>query len=327
MTAAPPEFSIILPLADTGLDIAPCLASLARLTGPEHETLLVLHGSGCQPQRVQEQAAAAGAALRVLSLAPCPAGAARNFGAQQARGRVLVFSQADCTLPPDLLPRLAAHLAQPGLVGVGGACRPANPERPLARLAALELAYARQIDADLDTLSAAYLRQEFLAAGGFDPADDAEGLENYELSLRLLALGRELIFDPELYVKRPLPETWGGYLRLAYHRGRNRFRNTLHRRRLGLPAAGGLGQQAQSLLILLALGLPFALWPRYPDQALTLPLLCLLLLYPLNRRFLKFISGQAPELIQRALALCLLRPLAATAGLVKAALDRMGGGG
>jgi hypothetical protein len=213
------------------------------------------------------------------------------------------------------------------LAGAGGACRPANPDHPLARLAGLEMAFALQAQTDLDTLCAAYRRAEFLAAGGFDPADDAEGLENYEFSLRLLALRRELIFDPELYVKRPLPEAWNGYLRLAYHLGRNRFRNTLHRRRLGLPSAGGLGQQAQSLLILLALGLPFALWPQHPDQALTLPLLCLLLLYPLNRGFLKFVSGEAPELMQRALALCLLRPFAATAGLIRAALDRMGGGG
>lgn len=180
---------------------------------------------------------------------------------------------------------------------------------------------------DLDTLCAAYRRRELLTAGGFDPADDAEGLENYELSCRLWAQGRTLLFDPDLYVLRPLPSSWGAYLRLAYHLGRNRFRNTLHRRRLGLPGNGSLGQHAQSLLIMLALGLPFALWPQYPEQAATLPLLCLLLLYPLNRSFLKFVSQRQPELVPRALLLCLLRPFAATAGLINAALDRMGGGG
>ena len=322
-----PEISIIAPVARPSQDMRPLLDSLSKLEDPGCEAIVVLHGPGQDLARAREMAADFAIPLQVMSLPPCPAGAARNFGAEHARGRLLFFTEADCSLPPELSSRLREHFQDQGLSGVGLACAPANPQEPLAVLVGLEIAYDRQEHAELDTLGAAYRRDTFMAAGGYDPVDASEGLENFEFSSRLLALGHGLLFDPECFVKRPLPPTWGNYLRLAYHLGRNRFRNTLHRRRLGLGASGGWGEHAQSILALLALGLPLALWQSHPEQAATLPLVCLLLLYPLNRRFLKFVAEQDPRLMSRALLMCLLRPFAWTAGLLKAALDRMGGQG
>lgn len=327
LVPAKPEISIIAPVAGPSRDMRPLLDSLSKLEGGGCEAIVILHGPEQDLARAREMAAEFAIPLQVMSLPPCPAGAARNFGAEQARGGLLFFTETDCILPPELLSRLQEHFQDQDLAGVGLACAPANPQEPLAVLTGLEIAHDRLEHAELDTLGAAFRRDIFMAAGSYDPADDSEGLENFEFSSRLLAQSHSLLFDPECFVKRPLPATWGNYLRLAYHLGRNRFRNTLHRRRLGLGASGGWGEHAQSILALLALGLPLALWQTNPEQAVTLPLICLLLLYPLNRRFIKFATEHDPGLVSRALLMCLLRPFAWTAGSIKAALDHMGGQG
>lgn len=303
------------------------LASLAALPPGGWEALVALPGAEqARQEALRRRVAELGGPLTILPLPPCPAGAARNQAAEQARGEVLFFSQAECRLPPDLLARLEADLADADLVGVGGLCRPSDPTEPWARLIALELELERG-ETLPDAVCAAYRRREFLRVGGFDPADEGEGLENYELAYRLSAADRELALDPELAVKRPLPATLGAALRLAYHLGRNRFRNLLHRRRLGLTGRRGTQRFLQSLLVLLAVGLAIALAGRDPERAVTLPLLCLLLLYPLNRGFLKQVSHSEPELMRRAVVWCLLRPWAWTLGMFKAALDRITGQG
>lgn len=303
------------------------LGSLAALPGGQWEALVALPGADqARQEGLRARVAELGGPVIILPLPPCHAGAARNQAAEQCRGEVLFFSQTDCRLPPDLLARLGADLDDADLVGVGGLCRPSDPGADWARLIALELELERG-EALPDAVCAAYRRREFLQVGGFDPADEGEGLDNYELAYRLSAAEHELALDPELTVKRPLPATLGAALGLAYHLGRNRFRNIIYRRRLGLRGRRGTQRFLQSLLVLLAVGLAVVLAGRDPERAVTLPLLCLLLLYPLNRGFLKQVAEREPELMRRAVAWCLLRPWAWTLGLFKASLDRITGQG
>lgn len=328
MPASAPRYSLILLTGQDPAAMRAGLASLASLlaAGP-CEALVVAHrGGGDDLGALRRIIKELGPAARLLPLPPCPAGAARNQGAEQARGEVLFFSQADCLLPADLLRRLAEDFTPADREAVAGPCRVANRDDPLAMMLGAELAWERQDEPWPDTLCAAYRRRDFLGFGGFDPVDAAEGLENYELAFRLSAEGKELFWDPELQVRRPLPATWGGCLALAYELGRNRFRNLLHRRRLGLGSPGGGRRFAQSFLVMLAVALPLGLWSLDWPRALTLAALCLLLLYPLNRGFIKSVALQEPHLLKRALLWCLLRPWAWTMGMLKASLERMGGG-
>ena len=319
------DYSLILLAHPTRRPDISGLASLAGLPAQGWEALVVLPG-GDEETLVELQEALAGlqGRARALALPPCPAGAARNQAAEEARGRVLFFSQTDCRLPPDLLARLNQDLADADLSGVGGLCLARDPQEPWSRLMALDLELERS-EALPDMVCAAWRSRDFLEAGGFDPYDDGEGLENFELAYRLRALEGQVALDPELAVRRPLPTSLGAALGLAYHLGRNRFRNILHRRRLGLGSKGGARRFGQSVLILAALGLPLALGGRDLGRALVWSTVCLLLLYPLNRAFLKQLSAREPELLNRALLWCLLRPWAWTWGMIRASLDRMGG--
>jgi hypothetical protein len=304
------------------------LASLGPLLATGRcEALVVAHRDGADDLgALRNLLREVGPRARLLPLPPCPAGAARNLAADQAKGEVLFFSQADCLLPPDLLGRLDEALAPADRDAAAGPCRVANRDAPLAMLMGAELAWEREDEPLPDALCAAYRRRDFMDFGGFDPADAAEGLENYEMAYRLLAQGKQLFWDEELQVRRPLPSTWGECLTLAYQLGRNRFRNLLHRRRLGLGSPGGARRFAQSLLVMLAVALPLGLGSHDWQRAVTLPIICLLLLYPLNRGFIKSLALQEPHLLNRALLWCLLRPWAWTLGMLKASLDRLAGG-
>lgn len=329
MPSTDPPYSLILLAGQNLSHMRDGLASLTPLLATGRcEALVVTHRGGVDNLEIlRNLLREMGPRVRLLPLPPCPAGAARNQGAEQAKGEVLFFSQTDCLMPPDLLSRLEEALAPVDRDGAAGLCRVANREDPLAMIVGAELAWERLDEQIPDALCAAYRRRDFLHYGGFDPADAAEGLENYELAYRLLAEGKELFWSPELSVRRPLPSTWGGCLALAYHLGRNRFRNLLHRRRLGLGSPGGGRRFAQSLLVMLAVGIPLALGSRDWERALTLPIICLLLLYPFNRGFIKSVAQQEPALLNRTLLWCLLRPWAWTFGMLKASLDRISGGG
>ncbi|MBU4277970.1 MAG: glycosyltransferase [Proteobacteria bacterium] len=323
-----PFYSIILLAGQPMPHMRAGLSTLAPLLSTGRcEVLVTAHRGGLDDLEVMRKLLRElGPGTRLLPLPPCPAGAARNQAAEQAKGRVLFFSQADCLLPPDLLSRLDEALLPADRDAAAGPCRVANRDDALAMLVGAELAWEREDEPLPDALCAAYRRRDFLDFGGFDPADAAEGLENYELAYRLLAKGRELFWDQELQIRRPLPFTWGGCLALAYQLGRNRFRNLLHRRRLGLGSPGGTRRFAQSLLVMLAVAIPLGLGAHDWQRAVTLSIICLLLLYPLNRGFIKSVAHQEPHLLNRALLWCLLRPWAWTLGMVKASLDRMGGG-
>lgn len=55
------------------------------------------------------------------------AGAARNRGAAQARGRLIFFTDQDCIVPPDWIDQLSRHLVDPSVGAAGGAVGIRNP--------------------------------------------------------------------------------------------------------------------------------------------------------------------------------------------------------
>ncbi|CAO0824606.1 hypothetical protein DFAR_740004 [Desulfarculales bacterium] len=72
--------------------------------------------------------------------------------------------------------------------------------------------------------------------------------------------------------------------------------------------------------MLASLGVFAALWGPASDRAWSLAFICLLLRYPFNRGFIRFMAEEEPQILGTALLYCLLRPWAWTAGLLGAAL-------
>ncbi|MBC7225544.1 MAG: glycosyltransferase, partial [Anaerolineae bacterium] len=156
---------------------------------------------------------------------PRGAPAARNLGAHHARGGILCFTDADCRPAPDWLAELLAPFqTDPDVAGVRGVYRSEQRE-PVARLVQLEYEdrYRRtatfpQIDF-VDTYSAAYRTDLFLAQGGFDESFPGASVEDQEFSFRLAEQGYRLVFQPRAAVYHRHPATWRAYARKKFRIG------------------------------------------------------------------------------------------------------------
>jgi GT2 family glycosyltransferase len=137
--------------------------------------------------------------------------AARNFGSAQARGEMLVFSDAHVSALPGWFPPLRASLADPA-VGVAGPVVAAM-DRPEAtghgfrwKDAALNLEWLGRngdVPHPVPLLAGCFLamrREVFDAIDGFDPGMIVYGTEDAELCLRLWTLGYQCRLVPSVTV-------------------------------------------------------------------------------------------------------------------------------
>lgn len=210
-----PRVTVIIPVYNDEGGIGRCVTACLDQTYPraQYEVLVVDDGS---TDRTGERAEAAGA--RVFRQDNAGPAAARNAGAAQARGELLVFTDADCIPQPDWLECLTAPFSDPQIVGAKG--RYCSTQTALvARLVQTEYEekydrMARYATIDfIDTYSAVYRREVFLANGGFDPAFPVPSAEDQELSFRLAEQGHTMVFVPSAVVAHRHTDRWKAYVR------------------------------------------------------------------------------------------------------------------
>ena len=96
--------SLIIPVHNGGGNFRACLLSLQAADPPPHEIIVVSDGGSDGSGRLAEKFGA-----KVLTI-PTPEGPAhaRNMGARHAKGDILFFVDADVTIHPDAMDRVAA---------------------------------------------------------------------------------------------------------------------------------------------------------------------------------------------------------------------------
>jgi GT2 family glycosyltransferase len=200
-----PHISVVVPVYNGGAGFVSCLDALsASACGEPFEVLVVddssTDGSG-------DAARARGFEVVRLDERSGPA-AARNRGAERARGEVLFFVDADVVVRPETLARAAATLrARPDVAAVFGSYddAPADPHA-VSRYKNLLHHYVHQhSNEEAGTFWAgcgAVRRAAFGRAGGFDARRYARpSIEDIELGCRLRRLGLRILLDKELRVK------------------------------------------------------------------------------------------------------------------------------
>src|SRR5688572_8692245 len=111
-----PRLSVIIPVRNDPKRLAKCLEALAGSTHEDFEVIVADDASSDDTAAVAESKGA-----RVIRLkAHSGAAAARNVGADAARGQILLFVDADVCVHADTLQTAAAAFADPSIHAVFG---------------------------------------------------------------------------------------------------------------------------------------------------------------------------------------------------------------
>lgn len=198
------QVSFVVP-AFQAMDTLPDTVASIRAAAPaDSEVVIVDDGS------LDETPALAAQLADVLVLRPCQGGAARsrNDGACVARGRLLLFVDADVTVTPEAVSGLLDHLEN-GADAAFGAYEPLPP--PSIRNAATTYKNLLHHYTHLQAAGEAATfwsgfggvrRDAFRAVNGFDPAvSTGADVEDIHLGYRLRAAGFRIVLDPSLQVR------------------------------------------------------------------------------------------------------------------------------
>ena len=129
-----PEFSVVVPVRDLSDSLARCLEGLEQQCDREQtEVIVVDDGSTDGSLEVARRSG-----VRVVSQARQGAAAARNRGVIEARGRIVLFLDADCIPKPDWVHQLTRPLLQ-GSANVTVGKYVSQQQEWAARLIQLEL--------------------------------------------------------------------------------------------------------------------------------------------------------------------------------------------
>ena len=310
-------FSVVIPVYNGADTLPECLQALRAQTLPAdwYEIIVVDDGSTDGSAGV-----ARGFGVRVISQPNAGPAAARNRGAAAAQGDILLFTDADCVPALDWAERMTAAFAEPDVAGAKGVYR-THQQELVARFVQVEYEdrYDRMRPLEtidfVDTYSAGYRRDVFLASGGFDTSFPTASVEDQEFSFRLAKAGHRLIFVPDAQVfhthDRALGEYarrkfWIGYWKVRVMRDhpdklmRDSHTPQVLKVQIGLAAMGALLVVAGALnrwvalaglaawVALLVSGLPFLirLLRRDPAVVLIAPLLLFVRAWALGLGFL-----------------------------------------
>lgn len=214
-----PLISVVVPVRDSAGTLSRCLAAIAASEWEDYECLVVDDGS---EDRSGEIAASFGFRVIRLESSRGPA-AARNAGAVAARGRILLFVDADVVVEPDTLGTVASHFEDPDVDAVIGSYD-SEPSEPsfLSRYRNLFHHYIHQnSDSRARTFWAgcgAVCRERFLEVGGFNEGYRSPSVEDIELGYRLCDAGCSLLLDHDLQVKHLKKWTFRDIVRTDVHR-------------------------------------------------------------------------------------------------------------
>ncbi|MBI4021211.1 MAG: glycosyltransferase [Candidatus Aenigmarchaeota archaeon] len=208
--------SVVVPVYNGEAVIGTCLRALQDQDyRGRMEIIVVDDGSTDRSAAVARQYRA-----RVLTQAHSGPATARNRGARSARGEIILFTDADCEPSRSWVREMLAPFDDRTVTGVQGAYRSRQPEL-MARFSQIEIEdrYTRMrsfttIDF-IGTYAAAYRKSAF---PGFDETFTAASGEDSELSFRLAAQGKKLVFAPRAVVYHRHPSTLGDYLRVKFWR-------------------------------------------------------------------------------------------------------------
>lgn len=212
--------SVVIPAYNAEKLLPECLSSLSGQTVPrgDYEIIVVDDGSTDGTSGV----AGSFPGVRVISQQNRGPAAARNLGAREAKGGIVLFTDSDCVPERDWIERMLEPFGH-DLKLAGAKGRYLTKQRELAaRFVQAEyqdkyrlLARHPLIDF-IDTYSAGFRRDIFLRYGGYDTGFPVACAEDVELSFRMSNGGERMVYVPEAVVYHRHPTSWPAYFLKKY---------------------------------------------------------------------------------------------------------------
>lgn len=216
------RYSVIVPAYNASRTIKMCLEALMGQFMPreEYEVIVVDDGSTDDTARIIREFPVK--YVRQENRGPATA---RNRGVAEARGEIILFTDSDCVPEKNWIEEMAKPFRNSDVAAVKGAYRTLQ-SGVMARFSQLEfeerfemLKKADSIDM-VDTYSAAFRKEVFTGAGGFDTSFPVANNEDTELSYRLAKAGHRMVFNPNAIVSHlNHPDSVKRYARLKFWRG------------------------------------------------------------------------------------------------------------
>ncbi|MDR1128088.1 MAG: glycosyltransferase [Treponema sp.] len=129
----PDTVSVVVPVRNEEANVAGLLESLARQDYPEAEFIFIDDGSTDKSPELLKNFAASCPAARIITLAENPGPNRKQYaltrGIEAARGELLLFTDADCEVPPCWIGAMAARMADNGIaLTIGPVFKKPDPE-------------------------------------------------------------------------------------------------------------------------------------------------------------------------------------------------------
>jgi glycosyltransferase involved in cell wall biosynthesis len=210
--------SIIIPTFNGAQRIPNCLdALLQQKTQRPLEIVVVDDGSTDDTADTVRRYSS----VRLCAQSNAGPAAARNRGAAEAHGSIILFTDDDCVPMPDWVEAMSAPFSDPEVVGVKGTYRTQQTSLT-ARFVQIEYEDRYRLMSRfpcidfVDTYSAAFRRDRFLEIDGYDASFPLACAEDVELSYRMSMRGWKMKFAPQAVVYHTHPDTISRYLKKKY---------------------------------------------------------------------------------------------------------------
>ncbi len=197
----PLPISVIVPTYNQSTLLQRLLKSLSEQTVPhdDYEVIVAVDGSDDDSLATLEKLKADFKTLRVLNLTHKGPGAARNAGAEAARGVILAFTDDDCLASKDWLENILSVFKRTGAIAVQGKTTTDRENRsPLTH----QMEVLSEQFGTLPTCNVSYVREAFVRVGGFDESFRFPHNEDADLAWRIEELGT-IVFAPEVHIIHP----------------------------------------------------------------------------------------------------------------------------
>jgi glycosyltransferase involved in cell wall biosynthesis len=187
------KVSVLIPTINRYSYLQTLLGQLRYQTVPTLEVIVVDQTPSAQRDSTLK-AEFSDLPLRWLTLDQAGQCSSRNFGLQQAHGDYILFIDDDDEIPPDLIEKHLAHLAEPGInISNGVALEMGAGELPPD--------FQFQRISNVFPTNNTMIRKEVLHTSGlFDLAYDHGQRADHDLGMRLYLGGELLVLNPEISV-------------------------------------------------------------------------------------------------------------------------------